>query len=81
MTYIDQVRLAGSRGRLSVHAAVDPVTAEVWVRGKHIVVNGKELPEQHVLVHLSDLKFPSSDYSALPEFKVEPPPSGATAGG
>src|SRR5437899_5733323 len=32
MTYIDQVRLAGSRGRLSEHAAVDPVTAEV-VRG------------------------------------------------
>jgi N-methylhydantoinase B len=32
MTYIDQVRLAGSRGRLSEHAAVDPVTAEV-IRG------------------------------------------------
>src|SRR5262249_17756541 len=32
MTYVDLVRLAGSRGRLSEHPTVDPVTAEV-IRG------------------------------------------------
>src|SRR5437870_3084220 len=32
MTHVDQVRLAGSRGRLSEHPTVDPVTAEV-IRG------------------------------------------------
>ncbi len=46
---------------------------KVWVRGKHVFVNGQELPEQHVSVQLA-----GQDYSALPERKVEPAPPGAT---
>ena len=46
---------------------------KVWVRGKHVFVNGQELPEQHVAVRLA-----GPDYSALPERKVDSPPSGAT---
>lgn len=46
---------------------------KVWVRGKHVFVNDQELPEQHVAV-----KLVGQEYSALPERKVEPPPSVAT---
>jgi signal peptidase I len=51
---------------------------EVRVRGNRVFVNGQELPEQRVSVQLSGLKYPSQDYSALPELKTEAAPPGAT---
>ncbi len=45
---------------------------EVWVRGTKVLVNGQELPEQHVTVQLA-----GPDYSALPVTKVDAAPPGA----
>src|SRR2546425_192217 len=47
---------------------------EVSVRDRHVYINGRELPEQHVIVRLAG----SENYSALPEIRTEPAPPGAT---
>src|SRR5262245_40945508 len=46
----------------------------VQVRGRHVFVNGKELPEQRVFVKLTDHR----NDSALPVVREEPKPDGAT---
>ncbi len=45
---------------------------EVRIEGRHVYINGKQLPEQHVIVELQD-----SDHSFNPEIRVEPAPPGA----
>jgi signal peptidase I len=45
---------------------------EVSVRGRHLYINGKELPEQRVLVELR-----TQEYSTNTVVKVEPAPPGA----
>ena len=46
---------------------------EVQVRGTHVYIDGRELPEQHVTVQLQ-----SQSHSSHPVIKEEPAPPGAT---